>query len=584
MDVEEDITVTNISKNRQVLTLLWGTRWNILFPYLSNREIGKFDSALTEKSLRAIYFKKLSKFYLVNQISTVAELEWILKRGVDLTVCRLAFTYHDGNYNHIYLFIYLNLRVFIYTCYTYVGGYNYDDLYARLFIHYPGLIEIKAQYISFAILLIIGAASLTQLQIIDIEIYDDGNDEYYGMSFGQCPNLRSLSIKGLRDAEDEDVEGIIQSCPLLERLHLPQCEELTNGTLQYISRLQSNIKEIDLIYASGITSNVLQKFIKHKCSNLEVFRFGISNGNISDILKCISNTCVKLKILEYHYTGDDEEEEDEVAQPSRTSVLALVRACPLLEEIDIDYNYDDKVLKALGQSCPKLRIFKSDHNSDCAVFTNTGLIALSKGCPELTYLHIADATTITDEAVLSVAQYCHKLTSIYIYQNTNITSTAFSVLLRSNPRVTDIKLRYCSLLNDESIQAIAQYCTNLTTLEINDDYKLLSQGVLTVLSTGCKVLTELTISSTAISDTTITHLASHCTKLTKISLLACSNVTQQSLTSLLEEGDNLLMISMGSCGLKDGDAMKRYYFGLGRQCGPTVMMLREHKGINWIRS
>ena len=436
---------------------------------------------------------------------------------------------------------------------------------------------------SFAILLIIGAASLTQLQIIDIEIYDDGTDEYYGMSFAQCPNLRSLSIKGLRDAEDEDIQGIIQSCPLLEKLHLPQCEELTNGTLQYISRLQSNIKEIDLIYASGITSNVLQKFIKHKGCNLEVFRFGISNGNISDILKCISNTCIKLRILEYHCNADEEEEE-EVAQPSRTSVLALVRACPLLEELDIDYNYDDKVLKALGQSCPNLRIFKSDYNSDCAVFTNTGLIALSKGCPELTYLHIANATTITDEGVISVAQYCHKLTSIYIYKNTNITSTAFSVLLQSNPRITDINLRHCSVINDESIQAIAQYCPHLTRLEIDDDYKKLSQGILTVLSMGCKALKELTICSTSISDTTVSHLATHCTKLTKISILACRNVTQQSLTSLLEEGDNLLMISMGSCALKDGDEMRRYYLGLGRQSGPTVMMMREHKGVNWLRS
>ena len=483
------------------------------------------------------------------------------------------------------LCIHLILRILINTCYTYSGGYNYDDLYARLFIHYPGLIEIKAQYVSFAILLIIGAASLTQLQIIDIEIYDDGTDEYYGMSFGQCPNLRSLSIKGLRDAEDEDVEGIIQSCPLLEKIHLPECEELTNATLQYISRLQSNIKELDLIYASGITSNVLQKFLKHKCCNLEVFRFGISNGNISDILKCIGNVCIRLKVLEYHYTGDEDEEEDEVAQPSRTSVLALVRACPLLEELDIDYNYDDKVFKALGQSCPKLRIFKSGHNSDCAVFTNTGLIALSKGCPELTYLHIADVTTITDEGVYSVAQYCHKLTSIYIYKNSNITSTAFSVLLQSNPRVTDIKLRHCSVINDETIQAIAQHCPHLTTLHIDDQLqKRLSQGVLTLLSTGCKALTELTICSTSISDTTVSHLATHCTKLTKISILACSNVTQQSLTSLLEEGDNLLMISMGSCGLKDGDDMRRYYLGLGRQSGPTVMMMREHKGINWIRS
>ena len=112
MDVEEDITVTNVSKNRQVLTLLWGNRWDLFFPYLSNREIGKFDSALSEKSLRVTYFKQVSKFYLVNQINTTAEIEWILKRGIDLTVCRLAFTtYHDGNYYH---HVYVNIKFYVF--------------------------------------------------------------------------------------------------------------------------------------------------------------------------------------------------------------------------------------------------------------------------------------------------------------------------------------------------------------------------------------------------------------------------------------------------------------------------------------
>ena len=70
--------------------------WEHLFPYLSNNDICKLDSALTQKILRETYLKRLRKFYKISSIYSIQELEWIMKRGARLTVCRLEFDYYHS--------------------------------------------------------------------------------------------------------------------------------------------------------------------------------------------------------------------------------------------------------------------------------------------------------------------------------------------------------------------------------------------------------------------------------------------------------------------------------------------------------
>ena len=90
-----EIPYQSESKGHQVFFLLLESCWVLFYPYLSNDDIGKIDSALTEKSLRELYIKQVSKFYLTNNIYSVGELEWIMKRGIDLTICRLEFGYEE---------------------------------------------------------------------------------------------------------------------------------------------------------------------------------------------------------------------------------------------------------------------------------------------------------------------------------------------------------------------------------------------------------------------------------------------------------------------------------------------------------
>ena len=94
----EKMKERNNQSNEEVVqfsqsALLWllESFWEPLFPYLCFNDICKLDIAVTEKSLREVYFSRLGKFYTTHSIYSANELEWILKRGVKLAVCRLEF-------------------------------------------------------------------------------------------------------------------------------------------------------------------------------------------------------------------------------------------------------------------------------------------------------------------------------------------------------------------------------------------------------------------------------------------------------------------------------------------------------------
>ena len=95
--VELELVESYKYKCQQVFTLLLESFWDIFYPYLSNDDIGKIDSALTDKSLREIYIKQVSKFYLTNSIRSSSELEWIVDRKISLTICRFDFAHDLGS-------------------------------------------------------------------------------------------------------------------------------------------------------------------------------------------------------------------------------------------------------------------------------------------------------------------------------------------------------------------------------------------------------------------------------------------------------------------------------------------------------
>nr|GEU83234.1 hypothetical protein [Tanacetum cinerariifolium] len=90
------------------------------------------------------------------------------------------------------------------------------------------------------------------------------------------------------------------------------------------------------------------------------------------------------------------------------SPCLLIQSCPNLEVLYTDTVFGDMGLKVIGQFCKKLRKFKTD---DWA--TQTGLIAMVKGCLELECLHIK-LTGISNEILECIGTHLKNLRDFHM--------------------------------------------------------------------------------------------------------------------------------------------------------------------------
>ena len=112
--VTMELTDTLITPKPTALSFMLQTCWNLFFPYLSNLEIGRLDSALTDRSLRILYLDQVNDFYLVNKIYSEEEFEWILLRNIALTKCHLGFDIDiDLEGNIVHLTVQLNMCIIL---------------------------------------------------------------------------------------------------------------------------------------------------------------------------------------------------------------------------------------------------------------------------------------------------------------------------------------------------------------------------------------------------------------------------------------------------------------------------------------
>ena len=118
---------------------------------------------------------------------------------------------------------------------------------------------------------------------------------------------------------------------------------------------------------------------------------------------------------------------------------------------------------ALSESCPRLRTVSLSGASGPPKFTGTGLIALSRGCPDLTQLDLDRNHTIGDAAILSLAERCHKLQSVTLFANGLLTSCMRATGVRSGHHIDYINWR-------ETYQRLCQSVTHARSPPVENSY------------------------------------------------------------------------------------------------------------------
>ena len=138
--------------------------------------------------------------------------------------------------------------------------------------------------------------------------------------------------------------------------------------------------------------------------------------------------------------------------------------------------------------------------------------------------HLVMRGSIRDDMAMSIISHCYCLLSIDI----------------SRDYKNDIQV------TDHTLQSLAEHCTGLQSLFINNCIEITDTGLITI-SEHCPNLQSLEIINGSITDVSITSISTNCTGLQTLCLQGCNELTDASIISISTHCNRLISLNLVDC-------------------------------------
>eukprot|EP00899_Mesostigma_viride_P004891 jgi/Mesvir1/14402/Mv09788-RA.1 len=163
------------------------------------------------------------------------------------------------------------------------------------------------------------------------------------------------------------------------------------------------------------------------------------------------------------------------------------------------------------------------------LFTEQGVTAIARGCPELIVLNLSNNAHVTDAALTIVADSCRQLKVLNVSGCRDVSDTGFFAVA---DRCRDLReLHASSKVTNRAVLALARGCTQLTVLRIRDSPHVTDAGI-TAVAQHCRQLHVLDISHCgAVGNIGLLSLLDTCTELRQL-YVAGTSVNSWSLVAL----------------------------------------------------
>eukprot|EP01039_Chlorochromonas_danica_P011295 gene11294-12602_t len=262
------------------------------------------------------------------------------------------------------------------------------------------------------------------------------------------PALRSIALEDFHPSQvnDELIEKILSSNPLLQELGLDYCKGITMGIL-------SKALQIQPLLSTLVTHHF--EYRSNKASHNNSTR------------KCNSSVQRKLK-LKGCFTRQN-------------SILDMIEACP----VDI-HTLDAKECRKLGSFILRAIVNKFGDTlqvleiSPWVDVEDDAMLYALQQCPHLTGLSVDFCEALGDETLVAVSQYCPRLVSLSITKCPKVTDAGIINVLQNCPRLQTLDLTACHLLSDATLIKVAEHCFRLRRLNILNT-SVSKEGVLRVM-------------------------------------------------------------------------------------------------------
>lgn len=293
-------------------------------------------------------------------------------------------------------------------------------------------------------------------------------------------NVHALNVSSIRIKELTN--EIVYNFPLLEDIKI---SEGIQTDFQYCCQVFSKLQLVsfDIIYYNSGRHDKKRDLInfvvnQHRLRKL-VLRASLflTNAAITEILNksrtlkslylsddCVSSSAFngvtiypeleELTIKSEHFTDDGL---DCVTKHCKHLRLINIQRCNMITDTGINY---------VATNCPLLqklsmgKMFPKQHTG----ISSHGLVRLSQGCPQLTYLSATGCTKMDDDGVMSVAISCRILSVIILKGCSEITDVSVNALATNCSLLCKVDLTGCVRVTLQAIIQLITFCKQLKIL------------------------------------------------------------------------------------------------------------------------
>ncbi|KAF9358038.1 hypothetical protein BGX34_009099 [Mortierella sp. NVP85] len=346
-----------------------------------------------------------------------------------------------------------------------------------------------------------------------------------GLGLAASGFLRFASFRGCVQMSAETLSAIAKHCPNIERLNLTGCRLATSKAIEDVCNNMASLTQLDLAGLHGVNDSTLQVMAMN-CHSLQVL-------NLS--------WCKMI---------------------SGSGLMSLSKGCQELRKLNVSgcANLEDQWMRTIGLNLPKLRELCLN---GCSSLTDRGLMELLWGLSVGSHKRLQDlrrekrsVTPAQALGELPASQNAYSDNDLDKgdddFEESDVDSTEdgedtnTSEGDQENPQacLVYLGLSQCHMLTLEALRSVSQYCNRqLRRLELSGCKNLDDEG-LVHLAQRCTHLRFLDLEDiTSLTDTSLRAFAVHLQKLERICLSFCENVTDQGILRMLRPSPNPTTLS-----------------------------------------
>jgi len=350
------------------------------------------------------------------------------------------------------------------------------------------------------------AQSMTRLRVMILNFMRISDDKLYDEL-----DLRQFAIDSGETITNVVIQELCVVQPDLVKLNMTDCRNVSDVGMWAIARHLVKIKELILAGCHQITSVGLRS-ISLRCSNITVLNF--NNCHLLDDIALSVIATGAWHIEELYLRG--------CVGVTDTGVGKFARASERLRILDLNGcsnvgEFGDRALKEIGTFCTMLTHLDF---SGCKRVEDQGIRAVAVGCTNLRQLCISGCELLTNASLKALCKQSRYLETLF---------------LSGYKQLTDADLEF---LNGCAFQ------NNITSLDLIGCHKVSDRGVGAICHALGSNLINLGVAGSNSTDFSGVIIASLCEKLQSLNLSHCSNITDNTVATVVKKVTSLTTLKL----------------------------------------